>query len=205
MTATGNNSGGGDPPDALDALLERVRAGDQAALSDLLRRYEPRLRAAARVRLGPLLRPHLESLDVVQSVHRALLPGLREGRFRPAGPDELMALAVTMIRRKVADAARRAGRRPVAEAGPGGDDGLDAVPDPRGPSADPSAEAEAADDRARLLASLYGPDRRLAELRLEGRDTAEIAAALGCDTNAVRARLSRLRRRLRDAGAEGWV
>ncbi|MCU0872396.1 MAG: helix-turn-helix domain-containing protein [Pirellulaceae bacterium] len=63
-----------DPHD-LPALLARVRAGDEDALVQLLRGYEHRIRAAARVMLSDLLRPYLDSLDVVQSVYCALLPG----------------------------------------------------------------------------------------------------------------------------------
>src|SRR5437868_2367218 len=63
-----------NPTDDLDAFADAIRAGDDAALTRLLQQYEPRLRTAARVLLGPWLRPHLDSLDLVQSVHRELLP-----------------------------------------------------------------------------------------------------------------------------------
>ena len=64
-------------PDEFLALLAKVRAGDQAALAQLARQYEPELRVVARVLVGPLLRPYLDSLDLVQSVHRSLLIGVR--------------------------------------------------------------------------------------------------------------------------------
>ena len=66
-----------DPRDYHTELLSRVQQGDEAALAELLQAYEPRLRTTARVLLGPLLRPHLDTVDLVQSVHRVLLPGLR--------------------------------------------------------------------------------------------------------------------------------
>src|SRR5437868_10786010 len=50
----------------LTQLLDRVRSGDEAALTQLLQQYEPRLRTAARVLLGPLLRPSMDSVDLVQ-------------------------------------------------------------------------------------------------------------------------------------------
>src|SRR5207245_7581209 len=55
-------------PAHLAALLERVRAGDEPALTELIQHYEPRLRTAAHVLLGPLLRPSMDSVDLVQSV-----------------------------------------------------------------------------------------------------------------------------------------
>lgn len=48
-------------------LARRAREGDRAALGDLLTRYEDRLRRIVRIRLGPRLRPHVESMDIVQN------------------------------------------------------------------------------------------------------------------------------------------
>jgi hypothetical protein len=83
-------------------LLERGRNGDQEALTVLVQQYEREVRVTARVLLGPALRPHLDSLDLVQSVHRSLLVGLHGGRFEFNSPKDLVALALTMVRRKVA-------------------------------------------------------------------------------------------------------
>ena len=83
-------------------LLERGRNGDQEALTVLIQQYEREVRVMARVLLGPALRPHLDSLDLVQSVHRSLLVGLHGGRFEFHSPQDLVALALTMVRRKVA-------------------------------------------------------------------------------------------------------
>ena len=57
-------------------LLERTRQGDKEALAEIARTYESEVRIMARVRLGPALRPYLDSMDLVQSVHRSLLIGL---------------------------------------------------------------------------------------------------------------------------------
>jgi RNA polymerase sigma-70 factor (ECF subfamily) len=63
------------------------------------------------VQLGPALRPYLDSMDLVQSVHRSLLLGLRENKFDIATPQQLLALALTMVRRKVARHWRRMQRQ----------------------------------------------------------------------------------------------
>lgn len=173
-------------PGDLADLLRRAGAGDAAALTDLLRRYEHRVRLAARSLLRPPLTQALDSLDLVQSVHRALLPGLRNGRYSFADEGQLVALAVTVLRHKVRRSARR--RPPV---------GLDevAVEPDSGPAA-----AVASDLLACLLEKLAGPDRRAVELLAQGLGAAEIAAELGCTPAVARARISRLRRRLREAG-----
>src|SRR5262245_35944565 len=89
------------PGDDFTGLLARVRRGDEAALAQLVARYEGIVRRAARNLLGPSMRPYLDSLDVVQSVHRSLLIGLRHDKFDISTPDNLIGLAVTMVRRKV--------------------------------------------------------------------------------------------------------
>src|SRR5687768_12063834 len=96
---------------SFEVLLSRARQRDPEAISALCRQYEPRLRVVARVLLGPALRPHLDSMDLVQSVHRSLLVGIRDEAFDISTPENLMALAVTMLRRKVSRHWRRAQRQ----------------------------------------------------------------------------------------------
>src|SRR6186713_2758496 len=71
-------------------------------MASIVERYEPEVRMVARARLGAALRPHLDSLDLVQSVHRSLIVGLRAERFDISTPENLIALAMTIVRRKVA-------------------------------------------------------------------------------------------------------
>lgn len=192
------------PPESLPELIALVRAGDEAALAELLRRYEPRLRLAARVLLGPLLRPHLDSLDLVQSLHRSLLPGLRQGKFAFDEPEQLVALSLTVIRRKVSDACRRLQRTPGADGTRDANELADRVASAR-PDDDPERVAAVRDAVSRVLAELTEVDRAAVELRLEGLDSAEIADRLGTDAHAIRARLSRIRVKLRTAGSDEWL
>lgn len=62
-------------------LLARIQRGDRAAWNDLYVRYRDRLLFTIRCRLGPALRAHLQSEDVLHSVVRAALTDLE--RFRP--------------------------------------------------------------------------------------------------------------------------
>src|SRR5262245_54669086 len=97
----------GSDRESFQNLLRRARDGDAASLDELARTYESDLRIAARVHLGPALRPYLDSIDLVQSVHRSLIRGLRDDKFNLDNPASLIALAMTMVRRKVARQWRR--------------------------------------------------------------------------------------------------
>jgi RNA polymerase sigma-70 factor (ECF subfamily) len=66
-----------EAPETFADLLARARRQDPAALAELVQRYESRVRMVARVLLGPALRPYLDSLDLVQSVHRSLMLGIQ--------------------------------------------------------------------------------------------------------------------------------
>jgi RNA polymerase sigma-70 factor (ECF subfamily) len=192
-----------EPADDFAALLGRARRGDRAALGELAQRYEPRLRIVARVLLGPALRPYLDSVDLVQSVHRSLMVGLRDDRFDLSTPDNLVALAMTMVRRKVARHWRRLRRQRRLD---GGDDLPSLLTSLSSPQPDPARAAQFADAVRHLCASLDESERRMLELRLQGYSTAEIAAEMGVSDAAVRVRLTRLRQRLRAAGVlDDWL
>ena len=80
------------------ALLARAQGGDREALDQLTREYEPKLRLVARVLLGPALRPYLDSVDLVQSVYKSLLLGLHNRKFAFDTSENLLALALTLVR-----------------------------------------------------------------------------------------------------------
>ena len=194
------------PPSDITALLERVRAGEESALAELLQHYAPRLRMAARVLLGPLLRPHLDSLDLVQSVNCILLPGLRQGKYDVSSPEKLLGLALTIIRRKVANKWRHLQRQGssdvMAEGSATGDESLLTS---HNAEDDPAVSALVHDTLEHVLNQLNEEDRQLIELRLLGYSTVEIGEQLACDPHILRARLSRLRQRLRERGIEDCI
>ncbi|SIO31401.1 RNA polymerase sigma-70 factor, ECF subfamily [Singulisphaera sp. GP187] len=176
-------------------LVDRARSGDERALAELAGQYEAEVRIAARVLLGPLLRPHVDSMDLVQSIHRSLLVGLRANKFAFSRPEQLLALVLTMVRRKAAQCVRIQSRRlrltteavtsgswPSIEANTHGND--------------PAVVVEHDDELRHLMDRLDGTERRVVELRLQGYSTAEAARELGLDADVLRVRLSRLRRKL---------
>jgi RNA polymerase sigma factor (sigma-70 family) len=185
------------------ALLERVHQGDESALGRLVQGYEPEVRLIARLRLGPGLRCYLDSMDLVQSVHRSLLRGLRQHKFDISTPAKLLALAATVVRRKIARHWRHLRHEQAHRAAHINPDEIEQA---LSREASPSETAALHDQLSYLLDGLKEKDRRLIELRLEGYSTVEVAHQLGVDTDSLRVRLARLRKRLRSSGRfEDWL
>jgi RNA polymerase sigma-70 factor (ECF subfamily) len=181
-------------------LVALVRAGDAEALERLVRAYEPDVRIAARVHLGMALRPYLDSMDLVQSVHRSLLSGLRGKRLDVASPAALIGLAVTMVKRKIARQWRRHRRQTRLKQPEGSADAVDTLVTLHRRHVGPESAAELRDAVERILSGFEGDDRRLLELRLDGLSTAEAAERLGKTPEALRVRLFRIRQRLDTEG-----
>src|SRR5438105_3109152 len=177
--------------DAISAdLLKRLRAGDGAAAAELVRRYEPEIRRAVRVRLtDPRLRRVLDSIDICQSVLGHFFVRAAAGQIELDRPENLLRLLVTMARNKVLDHARRqqAARRDQRRI-EGTDDNLAAVADPA-PS--PSQIAVGRELLERVRRELSDEERELADERALGRDWPEIAAARGATPDALRKKLTR--------------
>jgi RNA polymerase sigma factor (sigma-70 family) len=187
------------------SLMQRARTGDKEAFAELVSRYEPEVRIVVRVLLGPALRQHLDSVDVVQSVHRSLLRGLRAEAISSDTPQQLIGLAVQMARRKVARKWRRTRRQETVAGG-----NHDSLPDFLAglvtPELDPARTAQLNDAVNRLYDGLSETDRGVMELRMQGYSTAEAARLLDVDPDSLRVRLSRLRQQLRASGLfDDWL
>jgi RNA polymerase sigma factor (sigma-70 family) len=188
------------PDTAFLELLARVRGGDDTAAAELVQRYERVVLRSVRSRLGKSMRSAMDSMDVMQSVHRSLLTGVKNERFRFATPQELIGLAVVMVQRKVARHWRKLKQFPLdrgAAAGQSVATALEAI------ASDESAPAEmaaASDLLERLLGQLGSLDRQLVRLKLDGHSSVEAAKILGREPAFIRMRWSRLRQVLRDGG-----
>jgi RNA polymerase sigma-70 factor (ECF subfamily) len=183
------------------ALLDRARRGDPGAVEQLAKQYESKIRLVARVQLGPALRPYLDSIDVVQSVHRSLMAGLRDDKFDIAGPEQLLALVLTMVRRKVARQWRHMQRQQRLAHGPADSGNLPAIlASLCSPETDPARAAQLNEAVERLCANLDSTERNMLDMRLQGYSTGEIADNLGIHAIALRVRLTRLRQRLAAGG-----
>jgi RNA polymerase sigma-70 factor (ECF subfamily) len=86
--APGRSAGPGADATPSLLLLERARAGDHAALNDLVQRYLPRMRCWASGRLAPAARGLLDTGDIVQETIVKAIRNLdridvrREGAFQ---------------------------------------------------------------------------------------------------------------------------
>jgi RNA polymerase sigma factor (sigma-70 family) len=118
------------------------------------------------------------------------------------GPDELVGLALTVLRRKAAKHWRHL-RRQRRLSGDGADRSGDDLPGVlaalSSPGTDPAADAQYHDHLAQLCAHLDDNERKILDLRLEGYTPSEIADKIGVSRVALRVRLTRLRQRLQTA------
>jgi RNA polymerase sigma factor (sigma-70 family) len=195
-----------DGTDPFPELLEKARSGDGAAMAELVRRYEPDVLTVARLRIGPALRPYLDSVDLVQSVHRSVMLGVRGGKFVFNGPSDLVALAVTIVRRKAARHWQKV-KRQQRDSGAG--DGTDLpnwIEGLSSPGEDPAQTAAYRDMVKAACGQLDAAERQLLELHLQGYRTADVAELLHANPDVLRVKLSRLRAKLRASGVTAeWV
>jgi RNA polymerase sigma factor (sigma-70 family) len=186
-----------DGHDDFAQVFERARAGDQEAISQLVSDFESELRIIARNRLGPALRPYLDSMDLVVSVQKSLLKGIRQDRFDVSSRERLMGLVVVMLRRKVARYWRRHRQQVRNEQTESvGGELVDIILSLSDTQEDPVQQVSHREQIDGVLRRLDPVERELIKLRLEGNSTADAARALNVDADVLRVRLSRLRRRL---------
>lgn len=153
-------------------LLQRVRAGDRAALDRLCARYLPRLRRWATGRLPRGARDLLDTDDLVQDTVIKTLKRIRD--FVPRHDGALQAYLRQVILNRIRDEARRVRARPLVSA-------VD-VAQERDPGPSPLEEVVGRECVERYEAGFarLGPDDQQAiVLRIElGYDYREIAEAL---------------------------
>jgi RNA polymerase sigma-70 factor (ECF subfamily) len=171
-------------------FLLRIRAGDEQAAAELVRRYESAVRVEVRMRLADSrLRRVLDTMDVCQSVLASFFVRAATGQYDLERPEQLVRLLVAMARNKVANQARRQQaqrrdrRRDVALDRPGRE--------PAGAEPSPSRVVSGRELLAELRRRLTPEELRVADLRAEGRPWAEIAAALGGTAQGRRKQLAR--------------
>lgn len=181
-------------------LITRVRAGDEQAATDLVRRYEPEIRREVRFLLrDPFLRRSFDSMDICQSVMGSFFLRAALGEYDLSRPEDLVRLLISMTRNKVVDATRRqrAQRRDHRRA-----TSLEAV-DVESRTPTPSAVVEGRELLAMFRERLSEEERQLADLRAQGREWADIAKELGGSADARRKQLTRAIARVsRDLGLD---
>jgi RNA polymerase sigma factor (sigma-70 family) len=178
--------------DEYSEFIRRIRAGDEQAAEELVRRYEPEIRLEVRgwLRLrNPGLRRVFDSMDICQSVLASFFARAAVGDFDLDEPPQLIRLLVGMARKKVAEQARhhQRQRRDVRRVG-------DEGPDEKGVAAADHTASRIASGRELLqkFRELLSEDeRRIADLRARGSDWASVAAELGGTPDSRRKQLAR--------------
>lgn len=176
-------------------------------MAELIRRYESDVHIVARARVSSALRPHLDSIDLMQSLHRSVFVGLRNKKFDIETPEQLMGLALTIVKRKAARHWRKLSKQQRLSGAHANDlTTARRLVQVTAEDDDPARMAEIEDVVDQLLAGLNSRDQQLLRLRLEGYSTIEAARELRLDPDVTRARLSRIRRKLERARvAQGLV
>ena len=169
---------------AFPDLMCRVRAGDERAAAEVVRRYEPAVRSAVGSWLTHTeLRRHLDAVDICQVVLTHFFAQVVRGRFVLDSPTRFVNLLKVMARRQLlkqrrALRTRRRGggrtRRPLSQNGP---------PDPH---ADPFEEVVRRELLQEIQRRLSPEGRWLHEQRCAGRSWAAIAAEVGRNPDALR-------------------
>jgi RNA polymerase sigma factor (sigma-70 family) len=173
------------PAESSVRLLARARAGDRAALDELMTRHLPRLRRWASGRLPQWARDVADTQDLVQET--LLQTFKRIDKFEMRGDGALQAYLRQGVLNRIRDEYRRAGRRPTPEA-------LDSQAPDSAPS--PLEEAigrQAVDRYEQALQQLRAEEREAIVARIEmGFTHEELATLLGkSSANAARMAVER--------------
>jgi RNA polymerase sigma factor (sigma-70 family) len=132
---------------------------------------------------------------------------LWSNRYEFSSAEKLLALAKTILQRKVAHLAERMGRQQRPAADPGSSTAqpglLQSLPSAE---TDPAEAAEFHNALDHVCRQLNERERHILTLILQGHTRKEIAEGLGEDPHAFRVYWGRVMERLRDSGAlNAWV
>ncbi|MHB1423066.1 MAG: sigma-70 family RNA polymerase sigma factor [Gemmataceae bacterium] len=182
-------------------LLQRLECGDAEAAAILFDRYAHRLIALARRRLDGRVRAKVDADDVVNSVMRTLCRRADEHSFHLDKSDDLWGLLVEITSRKCGRWNRhfRTRKRDIRrEQPPPTDSSSDNAPLAHA-APGPEDEAVLRETVERLLGSL-GDDlaRGVCEMRLQGHEINEIAAAMKCSESTISRKVRSIKDRLKE-------
>jgi RNA polymerase sigma-70 factor (ECF subfamily) len=166
------------PDDTIRTLWQRARSGDADARDRLFAAHADRASLFIRARLGPGLREHVDSQDVLQEAYLAAHRDFERFEYREEGAFGRWLFRIIENRlRDLGDRHGAAKRRPAE------------LP-PREPPTGPATAAERNDRQAQLLRALDAlPEDQRAVLihrYFEGLDAEETGRLLGRSAGAVR-------------------
>jgi RNA polymerase sigma-70 factor (ECF subfamily) len=180
----------GEPSDR--SLLKRIQQGHEDASTALYLRYAQRLMAVAAAQASPDLARRLDPEDIVQSVFRTFFRRATLGQYAVPEGEELWKLLLVIALNKVraAGSFHRAAKRDVKRTS-------------GGEAYELAVESHAGQDEAALnvlrilvedlLHDLPAAHRKIIELRIEGYEVNEIAAAVKRSKRSVERELQDFR------------
>ena len=177
--------------DDFPELIRRVRDRDAEAASHLVKQFEPEIRLHIRTWLrlrDPGLRRVFDTMDICQSVMANFFVRAAAGQFELDDPTRVLGLLVVMARHKLSEQAKHhhAQRRDVRR------DRVIQLASGEAVSGDTPSQIIAGQELLHaFLERLNDDERRLADLRTEGRTWDEIAASLGGTAEARRKQWAR--------------
>jgi RNA polymerase sigma factor (sigma-70 family) len=176
-------------------FIRRLRAGDEQAAVDLVKRYEAEIRLEIRTWLrlrDPRLRRVFDSMDVCQSVLASFFLRAAVGAYELDQPQQLIRLLVGMARHKLAEQVKHhhRQRRDVRRAHV--PDTFDVADTAQTPSQQVAGRELLAEMRKRLTPE----EQQVAELRARGCDWTQVATQLGGTPEGRRKQLRRAVARL---------
>lgn len=187
---------------ATQVLVGQIQQGDRAALEELCRRYQQRVLAAVRARLGAELRRKIESWDLVQEVMIEAVRRLDGFDFRSEG--KFLNYLNHIVEHRIRDEAdrqhaqRRDARREISLDAPRSPNDEKPLDVPGGSSGTPSQLVILGEDLERLERALdvlaaKSTDYRelIVAVQYEGQTFVELAAEDGTTPDAIRMRFNR--------------
>jgi RNA polymerase sigma-70 factor (ECF subfamily) len=188
--------------DSFQDLMARLQAGDQGAASRIFELFARRLVGLARSRLTPSVRAKVDPEDIVQSALRSFFVGQGEGDYQFSGWNDLWNLLAVITLRKCGKRVDyyRAARRDIGrEAAPPTLEDSVATWEPLAREPTPSEAVMLLDVTESLLRSLGQRDRQILELTLQGANSQQLSAKLGCSERTVERVRERIRKSLEQA------
>jgi RNA polymerase sigma factor (sigma-70 family) len=171
-------------------LIRRVRARDEDAATQLMRRYESAIRRVVRIHLrDPRLRRVLDSMDICQSVLATFFARAALGQYDLETPEQLLNLLASITRNKLTNQAKRllAQKRDLRRDAQQSDP-FDRTVDR---ASDPGEQASAKEILEKIRSHLDVEERYLADQRALGCAWKELADELGGTDVALRKKLTR--------------
>jgi RNA polymerase sigma-70 factor (ECF subfamily) len=164
-------------------LIDRVRAGDAQAETELVRRYEPTIQMVIRRRLTDShLRRILDSLDICQSVFLNFFPRAALGQYEIDTEEQLLKLLVTMALNRL---------RYYYRTYPSPDTPMSEGMEPVDPNPSPSEVILLQELVQSVRSRLSEEERQVMDFRAAGYSWAESAAQVGGSADALRMRYGR--------------